>query len=187
MNRLKKIIAWLDWSTYAKSYERVDYEAPKSLCSLFFRVVGIIILLPTTAIIHFSNTFVNFNDYKAQDNSSKYLGSFIEGLILNFLCLISTAVFIGNVESTGLVDIMKFSDPWWFTYIKAMLLGAFSIILTLSLLVGVIWLLYKFVRMVIAIIKYDPTLNFSGGAILRTFQWVKRKTCVEIDWKTIKD
>ena len=187
MNRIKKIIAWLDWSTYAKTYERVDYEAPSSLCKLFFRVIGIVLFFPTTIFVHFSNTFIDFRYYKEQSNNHKYLGSWIEGMIINFVCLVATSLFVGNIEKEGYLDIMTFSDPWWFTYIKAMLLGALLIVIGLSLLAGVIWLIYKFVKFIIAIVKYDPRMSLSGSYITRVFKWIKQKTCITIDWTTIKN
>jgi hypothetical protein len=195
MKTIKKILAWLDWSSYANK----DYELPKSLCSLFWRTLFSLVSLPITYLTHVWNAFIkpNYNDFQYNNKSNLFIGAVIHGVIL-------IAGAVGGtefIEPQLSVQWLTWEDPFVLGYVKIMFTGIGVILTTMLFIIIIVGIIVGIVELVklgwnaITESEQEEVIDENNQVIdyeykekplVKLYKSIKGKYCPKIDWSEIK-
>ena len=119
MNKLKLVLAWLDWSTYCQN-DGPQYEFPKSLCQIFWRTLFSIIALPITWFTHLWNGITVKNKHFTNENSDGHKLTVGKTIIFTLSILASGGWIYNTTDGeNGLGwDLFHISDPFLLNYFK---------------------------------------------------------------------
>lgn len=200
MNKLKLVLAWLDWSTYCKS-EGKTYEFPFSLCSIFWRTALSIVALPFTWFTHVWNKITVKNEKFLNEESVGQKLNIWTTIVFTVLVLVFGAlvhdVTDGKDGSGGLGwDFFHNTDPFMLSYFKligAGIVGIIIISIILGIILGVVYLIYLLIVSIKKLLT-ESKGNVEDGnfvpseerAIPRLIGAIKNKYCPTIDWSSIR-
>jgi len=193
MEKIKLILAWIDWSTFARKEEdawETDYKFPKSLCQLAWRTLFSITMLPITWVTHIWNRiFVSMNTFRKEGTDSHKLHVW-STLGLTFVSLILGGFVYRQTDGENGTggwgwDLFHQSDPLILTYLKLIgcgIVGAIIILILMGLLIAIIFgIAYLYGK-----IKSSTEESVEDSGITKIVKAVKDKYCPTIDWSSIK-
>jgi hypothetical protein len=190
MRTLKIMLAWFDWSNYGKG---IDYKRPASICSLFWRTLFGLIMLPLSWLGHLYNIIFlgDFKDEVCSDNKSTVYSSVMINILAPSIGLFILSTIGLELETTIL------------SYIYCIGVG----ILGIAILIGILFLvilitmsigdLFNYIKRSVTKkdIKFHVDSNgelietqrngflYNVGNVIKSF---KNKYCLSISWDNIK-
>lgn len=192
MKKIKLFLAWLDWSTYARTAEGSlisNYSFPKSLCSLSWRTLFSLFTLPVTWITHVCNRlFVSMNTFRSEDSATHKLN--VWNTLLFTLLFLGIGVLVyqytdGKQGSGGFGwDLFHISDSFIVNYLKLLgcgVIGGAIIAIMLLVFIGIIGLIFLIFEKL-----FSKNNTESKSATINAIKAIKNKYCPTIDWSSIK-
>lgn len=195
MKTIKKILAWLDWSSYAN---KGRYELPKSICPLFWRTLFSLISLPVTYPTHIWNAFIepNYDGWQTDNKLTLFFGFSIH------LMIIIAGVIVGTefIEPQFSVQWLTWEDPFALGYIKVIVTGIvtlLSIVLVVILIITIGMSIAELVKLgwrAITESKLEEVTDGNGNLkdieykekpMVKLYKSIKGKYCLKIDWSEI--
>jgi hypothetical protein len=193
MQKLKLFLAWLDWSTYARTSEgswKSNYNFPKSLCSLAWRTKFSVAMLPITWFTHVWNRlFVSMDTFRREDSDSHKLNVW-STLAFTLVSLILGMIVHNNTDgkdgSGGWGwDLFHMSDPLIINYLKLLGCGViFGAIIALIILIVIA--IVGLIIMAFETLFPKNSVSDSKSATINAIKAVKNKYCPTMDWSSIK-
>ncbi|MEK6829099.1 MAG: hypothetical protein AABY15_03150 [Nanoarchaeota archaeon] len=193
MEKLKLFLAWLDWSTYARSSEKSwksNYKFPNSLCHLAWRTLFSVIVLPFTWIAHVWNRlFVSMETFRNEDSDNHKLNVW-STIAITMVSLLLGVYAYGKTDGkdgTGGLgwDWFHVSDPIIISYFK--LIGCGIVVGIIGLIMIAIFItIIALIIMGVQSLKSKSSSNEPKSAIVKTVKAIKNKYCPIIDWSFIR-
>jgi len=190
MKTLKIILAWLDWSTYCKSYM---YERPKTLCSLFWRSFFAILTLPVGWPTHIINVFQPKNDW-IEERESGFKPNIWKGIGIHLLVIICGFATLKGVEQEFGVDWLHIADAVWMSYGKMLvfgIMGGIAGIIALAILIASVYGIWWVGKWCVEYAQEKLSDGESERAekepswAAQTYRAIKDKYCPIIDWSDL--
>lgn len=193
MKTLKLFLAWFDWSTYARTKEDEifsSYKFPKSLCTLAWRTLLSIIILPITWVTHVWNIlFVSMETFRKESSDTHKLNLW-STLLITIVCFM-LGIFVysytdGRDGSGGWGwDWFHVSDPIIISYLKLFGCGIIGVVF-LAIAIILIVLFFYLIHLIYTSLWSSSKNGESKSVITRTVHAIKNKYCPSIDWSSIR-
>lgn len=198
MKTLKLILAWLDWSTFAGTKD--VYSFPKSLCSLFWRTLTSIAVLPVTWVGHIWNLLLvkkkHFYAEKGKDINkfNVFVSAIVQGLLLVSGAFVYEQTDGKNGTGGWGWDWFHMDDHLSLSYLKMLgagVLGAMFLLIVIAAAVLVIVLVYYAFKGVGKLFVGEihvagETIYSDERLIPKIVNAIKNRYCPRIDWSPIK-
>lgn len=190
MKTIKLFLAWLDWSTYARTAEnsyKSNYKFPVSICMLGWRTLFSIFALPITWITHIWNlAFVSMDTFRKEDSDDHKLNVWNTLLFTVVSLIFGTGIHsitdgrIGKPGGLGW-DWFHVSDPILLSYLKLIGAGILGAII-LAIVIAIVILIFYVIHLGFVKIKKPVT----ESAVSKTVHAIKNKYCPSLDWSQIR-
>lgn len=177
---MKIILAWMDWSMYCRDYY---YKFPKNLCSLFWRSLFSVLMIPLVWPGHIWNMAFTKNNFKNQMEAGGKLYYFSAGALHITAAVLGKAIDSIVYKSTG-YNILMMSEDIVIVYLKACASGIIFAVIIMAGALIVFSMGYGVVRG-FSLARGDKRLIPKDNIVIQGVRAVKEKYCPIIGWSDI--